>query len=169
MTGLLGADKSNWMPRQVLFLCSGNYYRSRFAEHLFNWLAQQSALAWQADSRGLLVGQFGNIGPISRHAVRALKSRGIPIDGWHRNPQPVTAEDLANANIVVAVKESEHRPVIDALFPEWADRVEYWTVDDLDCATPEEALPQLEQEVQALIHRLRVDRSSSPSRSRSVG
>jgi hypothetical protein len=25
--------------RQVLFLCSGNYYCSRFAEQLFNWLA----------------------------------------------------------------------------------------------------------------------------------
>jgi protein-tyrosine phosphatase len=28
--------------KQVLFLCSANYYRSRFAEHLFNWLAERS-------------------------------------------------------------------------------------------------------------------------------
>jgi protein-tyrosine-phosphatase len=27
--------------KQALFICSANYYRSRFAEHLFNWLAPQ--------------------------------------------------------------------------------------------------------------------------------
>ena len=39
--------------KQVLFLCSANYYRSRFAEHLFNWLAPQLGLDWRADSMGL--------------------------------------------------------------------------------------------------------------------
>jgi hypothetical protein len=33
--------------KQVLFLCSGNYYRSRFAEHLFNWLAPKASLPWR--------------------------------------------------------------------------------------------------------------------------
>ena len=34
----------------VLFLCSGNYYRSRFAEHLFNHLAAADR-GWQAQSQ----------------------------------------------------------------------------------------------------------------------
>jgi protein-tyrosine-phosphatase len=29
---------------RVFFLCSGHYYRSRFAEQLFNWLAERAAL-----------------------------------------------------------------------------------------------------------------------------
>ena len=37
----------------VLFLCTGNYYRSRFAEMLFNHLAVESQLNWKADSRGI--------------------------------------------------------------------------------------------------------------------
>lgn len=142
------------MRKRILFLCSGNYYRSRFAEHLFNWLAPQLEIGWQADSRGLLVGKWGNIGPISRYALRALKELGVPMNGQHRDPQPVTADDFSDASLVVAVKETEHRPVIAIDFPAWADRVEYWDVDDLDCAGPEEALPYLEQRVRALIHQL---------------
>jgi hypothetical protein len=40
-------------PKIMLFLCTGNYYRSRFAELLFNHLAKQRGLDWQATSRGL--------------------------------------------------------------------------------------------------------------------
>jgi protein-tyrosine phosphatase len=71
---------------QVLFLCSGNYYRSRFAEHLFNYLAEGIRLPWHADSRGLAVGLNGNIGPISRHTLRRLHALSIPINGDARSP-----------------------------------------------------------------------------------
>jgi len=30
--------------KTALFLCSGNYYRSRYAEFYFNWLAPQHSL-----------------------------------------------------------------------------------------------------------------------------
>ncbi|HEX3600375.1 MAG TPA: hypothetical protein VHU84_09555, partial [Lacipirellulaceae bacterium] len=64
------------MKQQVLFLCTGNYYRSRFAEIYFNWLAQQRGLAWSAESRGLALDDCNN-GPISRHTLSILKMRGI--------------------------------------------------------------------------------------------
>ena len=35
----------------VLFLCTGNYYRSRFAEALFNSVARKMNLPWKASSR----------------------------------------------------------------------------------------------------------------------
>ena len=37
----------------ILFLCTGNFYRSSFAEIYFNWLAPREKLLWRADSRGL--------------------------------------------------------------------------------------------------------------------
>jgi len=55
--------------KQVLFLCSANYYRSRFAEYLFNWLAPQRGLLWRAESRGLEVDRWGDLGPISPYTV----------------------------------------------------------------------------------------------------
>jgi len=139
---------------QVLFLCSANYYRSRFAEHLFNWLALRSDLPWRADSRGLLVGCWGDLRGISHYTVEALQRYGILLRGQHRNPQLLTISDLVQAQLVVAVKEAEHREMMAAQFPDWAERVEYWHVDDLDCAEPLDALPVLEQQVRALVNRL---------------
>lgn len=138
----------------VLFLCSGNYYRSRFAEYLFNWLAESSGLRWRADSRGLAVGYAGNIGPISRHAVERLHALNVPINGNSRFPEQASEADLAKCDLVIGLKEAEHRQLLVDLFPSWAERVEYWHIDDLDCAESGEALAILENEVRVLVRRL---------------
>ncbi len=140
--------------KQVLFLCSANYYRSRFAEHVFNWLAERNGLQWRADSRGLKVGYWGNIGPISHFTVERLHALGIPVNGDSRFPIHLSEVDLVESDLVIAVKEAEHRQMLHNLFPTWANRVEYWHVDDLDCAEPDAALPMLETEVWALVERL---------------
>jgi protein-tyrosine phosphatase len=137
----------------VLFLCTGNYYRSRFAEILFNWHAAQRGLAWKADSRGLAIDAC-NVGPISQHTITGLKTRGINSDTCSRMPIALTEADLTTADRVVAVKEREHRPLVERKFPAWHERIEYWHVHDLDCATPEVAIPHLEREVVALLERL---------------
>ncbi len=140
--------------KQVLFLCSANYYRSRFAEHLFNWLASQRSMSWTADSRGLEVDRWGDLGLISPYTVEALEELGVAINGSSRRPQQLAIEDLTKSDLIVALKESEHRPIMAELFPEWEDTVEYWHVHDIDCAGPEEALPALESHVQNLAERL---------------
>jgi protein-tyrosine phosphatase len=143
--------------KQLLFLCSANYYRSRFAEHFFNWLAPQRNLLWRADSRGLEVDRWGDLGAISPYTVEALEEHEIPINGNSRRPQQLALEDLTNSELVIALKESEHRAMMAVLFPEWEDAVEYWHVHDLDCAEPEEALPILEELVRDLVDRLASD------------
>ncbi len=143
------------MKKKVIFVCSANYYRSRYAEHYFNWLASREQLGWKADSRGLMVGTWGNIGPISHYTVDALQQRGIPLEDETRGPKALTLADLAEADLVVAVKEAEHRALMAEQFPLWEDRIEYWQVDDLDCADAEEALPHLEQQIHTLVERLR--------------
>jgi protein-tyrosine phosphatase len=141
--------------KRVLFLCSGNYYRSRFAEEVFNHLAREAGVGWAADSRGLRVQADGvvNVGPISRHAVEGLAARGLDA-GAMRMPRQVTEEDLRGAAVVVALKEAEHRGMMERQFPEWAGRVRYWHVHDLDMARPEEALGELEALVRGLVGEL---------------
>ncbi|HMC88628.1 MAG TPA: low molecular weight phosphatase family protein [Gemmataceae bacterium] len=143
----------------VLFLCTGNYYRSRFAEHYFNALAATAGLAWRAVSRGLRLNP-NNPGPISRQAVRWLGEGGIVIAEPGRFPMAVAESDLHAADLVVALKETEHRPLLEALFPRCADRVHYWCIHDLDCATPEEALPALASRIEELIRELAARRST---------
>ena len=139
--------------KTVLFLCSGNYYRSRYAEILFNWKAQQRGLLWKADSRGLDPDPL-NAGPMSRHTIVALRNLGIPYEHHLRFPLTVRDCDFVSAHRVIAVKEAEHRPIIECRFPTWLDRVEFWHVHDLDCCGPDEAIPHLDREVAALIERL---------------
>ena len=138
----------------VLFLCTGNYYRSRFAELYFNALAPGRGLLWRAESRALRVNP-ANPGPISRQTVLWLQQRGIALPPVHRFPIQVQEEDLKSACLVVAVKEAEHRPLLELHFPAWADKVEYWHVHDPDCALPDDALPDLAAKVGTLLERLR--------------
>jgi protein-tyrosine phosphatase len=140
---------------RVLFLCSGNYYRSRFAEVLFNWHARQQRLNWTADSRGLQLDPL-NSGPISLHTISWLSARGILCDSFARQPMPAADEDFETAQHVIAVKEAEHRRLIESKFPKWRDHVEYWHVHDLDCSTAAVAIPHLEREVLSFLARLAV-------------
>jgi protein-tyrosine phosphatase len=138
---------------RVLFLCSGNYYRSRFAEIIFNHHAIQRSVAWRAESRGLAI-DGRNPGPISSHTLACLQERGILSQTSERFPLDAAEPDFLAAKHVVAVKEQEHRLLMTQRFPNWAERVEYWHVHDLDCATPAEAIPQLESHVIQLLDRL---------------
>jgi protein-tyrosine phosphatase len=143
-------------PKIVLFLCTGNYYRSRFAEMMFNYLARRDRLDWEATSRGLAL-EFGvgNVGAISRHVLAGLNIRGIPFDRLARYPLPSDGSVLTRADHIVALKQDEHLPLLQQRFPQYLSRVEFWQVHDLDCARPDEALAQIENEVVALIGRLR--------------
>ena len=64
--------------KTVLFLCTGNYYRSRYAEVLFNSVAGKMSLPWKASSRGLALERgVNNVGPMEVSAVKALEARGL--------------------------------------------------------------------------------------------
>ena len=140
------------MPKNILFLCTGNYYRSRFAEILFNALASRQGLNWQAFSRGLALERgINNRGPISRDAVKALEVRGIPLPGVHRFPRQVERHDLDQADVIIALKEAEHRPYMQQKFADWADRVHYWHVHDMVPSRQYDPLREIEREVQGFL------------------
>jgi len=145
------------MGSVLLFLCTGNYYRSRYAEILFNSQASSRDLDWKATSRGLAL-EMGanNIGPMNVTAIGRLDEHGVSEDGRKRFPIPVCEDDLARADLVIAIDEQEHRPYLEERFPDWPDRVRYWHVHDLDLTSADDALPAIEREVDALVRRLTV-------------
>jgi protein-tyrosine phosphatase len=139
----LSAHRPGGPPRKLLVLCTGNYYRSRYVEALFNFLAKRDGLYWIADSRGLDIDHTGlNAGPISLHTREALLREKIDAD-LDRMPLDLTYGDLRASDMVVAVHEPHHRSLLESRFPGWSDRAVYWNVPDLDQATPDVALARL--------------------------
>lgn len=137
--------------KQILFLCTGNYYRSRFAEVLFNSVAQKMGLPWKAWSCGLALERgVSNIGPMAISAIKALEARGVGGgDAVRRFPIQVTTAELERADRIVALKHLEHFPLLQERFPAWTERVEYWHIDDAPGV-----LGLIEQEVMGLVARI---------------
>jgi len=137
--------------KSILFLCTGNYYRSRFAEILFNSVAERMSLPWKASSRGLALERgVNNIGPMAVSAVEALETLGVRSgEDCLRLPQQVTMDELEKADRIVALKQEEHLPLLQDRFPAWAEKVEYWHIEDAPGV-----LHLIEREIHDLIARL---------------
>lgn len=136
----------------MLFICTGNYYRSRYAEALFNHHAEERASSWRAFSRGLAIEMA--MGDLSSYIVARLEMNGI--DRRHTSPTRtrLEEEDLRRATRVVALDATEHRPMFEAQFPEWSERVDFWSIQDVHFVPAEFALPSLEARVETLLTEL---------------
>jgi protein-tyrosine phosphatase len=141
------------MMQILLFVCTGNYYRSRFAEELFN-ARRPDNLAWTADSRGFELWS-GNPGPIAQATRRRLENLGIALREPVRMPRTLTAQDIAAATRLIALDEAEHKPYVARLFPTWSSRFEYWSVADLHLRDAKGALDEIESQVDRLLASLR--------------
>src|SRR4051812_18428851 len=137
--------------KSVLFLCTDNYYRSRFAEILFNSVAGKMGLPWKASSKGLALERgVNNVGSMAVSAVKALEAMGVRItDAVARFPMQATMVDFTLADWIVALKQAEHLPLMQERFPAWVEKVEFWHVDDAP-----EVLGLIEQEVMRLVARI---------------
>ncbi len=108
-------------------------------------------LPWRATSRGLALERgVNNVGPMAASAVQALEAMGVRAgDAITRMPAQVTTDELEGAALIVALKHAEHLPLLRERFPAWAEKVEFWQVDDAP-----EVLGLIEQEVMGLVARL---------------
>lgn len=122
--------------RRLLFVCSGNYYRSRLAEILFNHEAAAAGLPWRAESRGLF--KMGELKGMSEHAAAFLREQkiGNPAEK-PRNPLTIDVEDLTGADLVIGLCREEHEPLFNQKFlalakaMSKAGRLRYWQVYDI--------------------------------------
>jgi protein-tyrosine phosphatase len=143
------------MDHEVLFLCTGNYYRSRFAEMYFNARAAQAGLSWRAVSRGIATELGVNLpGPVSPLVIDRLTALGLGSAADTRAPLQLQEADLAAADLVIALDETEHPPFMRQRFAAWADRIIYWDVPDAHLLNTEDALARIAERVDTLVQQL---------------
>ena len=97
---------------KVLFVCTGNTCRSPMCASVAS-----AKYGISADSRGLAAD--GSL--ISHNAVTALRERGFDADE-NRASLPLTAEDIADADLVVTVTPAHAKIIRDAL-PQFAEKI----------------------------------------------
>jgi|HigsolmetaAR202D_1030399.scaffolds.fasta_scaffold00041_56 Protein-tyrosine-phosphatase len=143
----------------VQFICTGNYYRSRYAELYFNARVAEDS-GWRADSRGFAPTPL-NPGSISQKTLERIKAGGYRYDqaAVERKPLLLQEEDLKQASYIVALDKSEHTPYVKRMFPEWMDRFHFWVIPDIGFMTVDAALAGIEQAVDQLIDELGIKRA----------
>lgn len=150
----VGAEETN-LPagKQILFVCTGNYYRSRFAEALFNQKAREAHLDWRAVSRGLRLvpSQHG----ISSLARQELYDRGVPQELCEGAPKALAKEDMEKSGYIVLMDEAEHRPMLEKQFPIRDDRkIHYWHIGESGKMNPAKACQAMSQNIEELLRTL---------------
>jgi len=127
--------------RRVLFICSGNYYRSRLAEILFNEAAEREGIAWEADSRGLL--KTGELKGLSEHAVSYLRDHELGhLAIEPRDPLLLDVEDITAFDLIIGLCREEHEPLINKKYLSLAramakaGRLRYWRIYDIPAPPP---------------------------------
>ncbi|MCB0537621.1 MAG: low molecular weight phosphatase family protein, partial [Bacteroidetes bacterium] len=104
---------------KILFVCTGNYYRSRFAEIYFNVQSEKRNLDWNAFSKGFDISNNSNIGLISNHVICELQELKISLPNDLTFPKILTENDLMQAKKIIAMNLSEHKPFVLKQFPTW--------------------------------------------------
>lgn len=118
---------------QLLFLCTGNYYRSRFAEEYVNYYATNQKLPIRAVSRAIQqdLSQSKNKGFLAKEVIAILDALNIPIQSKHRMPKSVSYQELKDTAQIFAMDKTEHQPMINTTFPDFNDKVRYFSVGDI--------------------------------------
>jgi protein-tyrosine phosphatase len=143
-------------PKVICFLCTGNYYRSRYAEECFNHQAHKAGLQWRATSRALHqdLSTVRNVGSMSPVAIVSLWLKGIRPRQAQRAAQTLGQAESSQFSRLVALDAEEHTPYVETYYPALKGKMIYWDIKDLDKESPKIAFAKIDRHVQRLIETL---------------
>ena len=133
---------------RLLFLCTGNYYRSCYG-------AAGDGLHRKTQSRGLAIERgVNNVGPLSQFTLGALQERGLLARGANRLPQRCTAVDL-EAAVQIGNERVRTSPLNAATFSRLGKVARnIGKLGDIAVMPPKNAPCSLDSQVDGLLHRL---------------
>ena len=137
---------------RILFVCSGNTYRSPVAEALLKKIYP----GIEVDSAGV-----NPVIPISEAAKKYLKRENAQT--YLKNaPEGLAGKKLTDYNLIVAMK-LEHKEAILNKCPQCADRIVLWNIDDpyfLPFGYTQKIFDQLRKKVEELVNTLKSQKHS---------
>jgi len=126
--------------KKILFVCTANIHRSRFAEEVFNYLSIKDKKEYRAFSAGLKVGDF-SYREIYYPALEHLDKLNI---------KPIRPKELSihiddvmleEYDKIICMDKNEHRPMVNAN-PRLSEyQFEYWEIVDIPKVDSTVSLP----------------------------
>jgi len=124
---------------RILFVCTGNSYRSPVAEALLKKV--QGNL--EVESAGTQ--PAGMIAPNARKFLE----RENALEKLKRTPEGIDQKNLEEYDLIVAMKQN-HKNEILRRYPQMEDRIEVWNIDDpiyLPYGSDEEVFEEIKRKV----------------------
>lgn len=138
-------------PTRILFVCTGNFYRSRFAEAYLKFVAEKNALPLETFSRGIDVEpREGSVAP---QVLAELEKRAIPAFYASGSPTQISRVDFELADVVIAMERREHQSRLEAMFPQMTAKIYYWNIRDGGVA-PAISCASISRNVRLLVRQL---------------
>jgi protein-tyrosine phosphatase len=136
--------------KTVLFICTANFFRSRYAEAYFNCLADWNKSPHRAVSAGISIDP--NIGPISSYSLYRMVERGIDNKCMSLQAKKLYSGDVDAADVAVCVYKKEHKPMMELLYESVENQIIYWDIPDINEISPNQSLDLVEKSVDILFN-----------------
>ena len=138
----------------ILFVCTGNIFRSRFAEEVFNHLCKINGVDATAFSAGLQVGRYKQR-KIYRPAMSELER--LKIEPLRSNEDSVHINDIDVSiyDQIICMDEEEHKPMVRSNELLSGFTFQYWNIVDMPKVSSDISLPKCYKKVESLIDQLK--------------
>ena len=134
---------------RVLFVCTANIHRSRFAEEVFNHFSEKNNKGATAFSAGLRVGDY-NFRKIYHPALDNLEKFNILPKRAEELSVHIKNIDLDQFDRLICMDKNEHKPMIQSDSQLSAFKFEYWDITDMPKVDSNISLPKCYKQVEAL-------------------
>ena len=142
---------------KILFICTGNFYRSKFCEAFMENEGKVLKIPIRTMSRGFEISLADKVasiyGETSPYTIQRLDQLGIDCGKVKKRRTPVSQHDINSNDIIVIIDKAEHSPYMENFdFPE--NRTVFWEVKDIADWTAKETLDELEKSCHKLSFKL---------------
>ena len=138
----------------ILFVCTANIFRSRFAEEVFNFLAIKERIPAKAFSAGLKVGEY-HVRKIYRPALEQLTKFNIKPKRPNELSVHINEVQLSKYDLLICMDEAEHKPMILSNSKLNDINFEYWDIIDEPKVQSDVSLPICFSKVKELVDGLK--------------
>ena len=139
--------------KKVLFVCTANIHRSRFAEEVFNYFCAKHNKDYHAFSAGLRVGDY-SFRKIYYPALENLKAFNITPQRPNDLSKHIKDVNLENYDKIICMDEDEHKPMVNS-DPKLSNyNFEYWNITDMPKVDSDVSLPICYKKVEILLNEM---------------